>query len=47
MKRLGEETESFRERQRREFGEKEIERKEFKARERLVQLDQEKGVKVS
>ena len=47
LQRLEGETESFRDFQRRQFGEKEVERKEYKARELLVQFDQEQGVKVS
>lgn len=47
MARLTTETEDFRERQRRLFGEKEIERKEARAREMLMQYDHAKGVKVS
>ena len=46
MARLTSETEDFRERQRRVFGEKEIERKEERAREMLIQFDREKGIKV-
>ncbi len=46
LERLGRETEDFRARQRREFAEKEVERKEAKAREILVDMDREKGVKV-
>ena len=47
MERLGRETDDFRERQRRDYKDKEVERKEFKARELLAGFDQEKGVKVS
>lgn len=46
MARLEGEAESFRERQRREFGEREVERKEGRAREMLVSFDRDKGVKV-
>ncbi|KAK4683583.1 hypothetical protein P7C73_g6656, partial [Tremellales sp. Uapishka_1] len=45
LARLGKQTESFRERQRREFEEKEIGRKEWKARERLIEFDQAGGIK--
>ncbi|ORY31652.1 hypothetical protein BCR39DRAFT_493693 [Naematelia encephala] len=45
LERLGRETEDFRARQRREFAEKEIERKEYKAREILVGFDRDKGIK--
>ncbi|WWD19871.1 hypothetical protein CI109_104339 [Kwoniella shandongensis] len=45
MERLGKETEGFRERQRREWADKERERKGSKARERLREFDAEKGVK--
>ncbi len=47
MKRLDGETENFRERQRKEFAGKEVERKELKAMGILVDFDMEKGVKVS
>jgi hypothetical protein len=47
LERLGRETEDFRTRQRREFKEKEVERKEWKARDILIKLDDEKGIKVS
>lgn len=43
---LGRVTEDFRTRQRREFEEKETERTERKARDQLIKLDEEKGVKV-
>lgn len=46
LERLGKETEDFRTRQRREFAEKEVERKEYKARERLMQFEAEQGIKV-
>ena len=46
MARLGEAMESFRERQRREFGDREVERKAGRAREVLVRFDGERGVKV-
>ena len=46
LERLGKETEDFRARQRREFGEKEAERKSSKARDMLVRFDEERGVKV-
>ena len=46
LARLEGETDTFRERQRREFGEREVVRKAGKAREILVQFDREKGVKV-
>ena len=47
MARLTSETEDFRARQRKVFGEKEVERKENRAREMLMEFDREKGVKVS
>lgn len=46
LERLGQVTESFRERQKAEFGMKEVEKREWKARELLMQFDEEKGVKV-
>ena len=46
MARLEGETEGFRERQRREFAEREVERKGGKAREILLGLDRERGIKV-
>lgn len=47
MARLDGEAESFRERQRRDFAGREVERKGGKARDVLVQFDRDKGVKVS
>lgn len=44
---LGRATEDFRTRQRREFEEREVEKKEWKARELLMKFDEEQGVKVS
>ena len=46
LARLEGETDTFRERQRREFGEREVVRKAAKAREILVRFDRENGVKV-
>lgn len=46
MEQLGRATEGFRDRQRVEWAEKERERKGKKARELLVEMDREKGVKV-
>ena len=47
MEQLGKKTDDFRTRQRREFEEKELERKGGKARAMLVKFDEEVGVKVS
>jgi len=47
MEQLGKKTDDFRTRQRREFEEKELERKDGKARTMLVKFDEEAGVKVS
>ena len=47
MEQLGKKTDDFRTRQRREFEEKELERKDGKARAMLVKFDEEVGVKVS
>ena len=47
MARLGQATDDFRSRQRRDFEEREVEKTEYKAREQLVKFDEEKGVKVS
>jgi hypothetical protein len=47
LAKLGRATDSFRDRQKRGFEIKEIERKSWKARERLVELDHAKGVMVS
>lgn len=46
LERLGKATDDYRSRQRRDFEEKEVEKKESKARDQLVQLDEQKGVKV-
>ena len=47
MERLGQVTDDFRARQRSEFEQKEIEKKEAKARELLVQFDNDQGIMVS
>ena len=47
LARLTSETEDFRARQRKVFGEREVEKKEVKARDKLVEFDRGKGVKVS
>lgn len=46
LARLGRATDSFRDRQRRDFEVKEIERRSWKARERLVEFDHAKGIMV-
>jgi hypothetical protein len=46
MARLGQATDSFRERQKQTFAERDEERKEFKARELLIAYDAEAGIKV-
>jgi hypothetical protein len=46
MARLGQATDSFRERQKQTFAERDEERKEFKARELLIGYDAEAGIKV-
>ena len=45
MARLGQATDDFRSRQRRDFEEREVEKTEYKARDQLIKLDEEKGVK--
>lgn len=46
LQRLGQVTDNFRERQKAEFSMREVEKREWKARELLMQFDEEKGIKV-
>lgn len=46
MARLGQATDQFRERQKKTFAERDEERKEFKARDLLINYDAERGIKV-